>query len=95
MINFATYTARVNCVGERLRDGISIDLNQGRVEMRSPDRTRILVKGANRDDGGSYTCELENKIGRGSSDAAIEVDVNCKFGFPIRSIQHKCYVKLA
>lgn len=62
----------------RLRDGKAIDLNQGRVQSRAQDRSKIVVKGANREDSGSYTCELENKIGRGTSEGVVEVDVNCE-----------------
>lgn len=61
----------------RLRNGIAIDLNQGRVHAVNQEKTSVLVKEANRNDIGVYHCELENSQGVGSSLSEITIDVHC------------------
>lgn len=63
----------------RLRDGELVDPNQGRLEGGNAEQTALLIKDASRNDIGSYTCELENGIGKGLSENDIDVDIYCKF----------------
>lgn len=62
----------------RLHEGELINLNHSRFEGGNPEQTALQIKDASRTDAGSYTCQLENNIGLGTSENDIDVEIICK-----------------
>lgn len=50
-----------------------------RYEGGNSENVALAIKATESGDGGNYTCELENTIGKGVSETEIELEVLCKY----------------
>ncbi|CRK99567.1 CLUMA_CG012880, isoform B [Clunio marinus] len=67
-----------------LQNNSVINLNQSRFDGGHPEQTALLVKNATRYDIGSYSCELTNQVGTGTSENGAVIDVQYKPTVTIR-----------
>lgn len=49
-----------------------------RYEGGNQENVALVIKETESVDGGNYTCELENTIGKGVSEIEIELEILCK-----------------